>query len=95
MNWLRKWLNKRHDEKCVDRPMALNVTASSGTKVRSHYEDDTSIQFRIYNANGGKIVETTSYDKRISRETTQLYIINDDEDFTTSLGKIVTMEFIR
>lgn len=91
--WLRRWLNKDSNEVCEDsRPLSLS---SGSNKVRAHYEDDNSINFRIYGATGGKIVETTRFDSKLGREKTNLYIIGDDEEFHSSLSKIITIEYIR
>jgi hypothetical protein len=96
MNWLRKWLNRRHDRYAIDSEVCVKASSmTAGNKVRSNYEDDGAINFRIYSANGGKIVEAMSYDQRMGREKTNLYIISDDDDFNDSLSKIITLEYIR
>ncbi len=51
--------------------------------------------FRIVNAIGGSIIETRRYDPKTERNSTNLYIVNDGEDLTESLGKVMTMEALR
>lgn len=96
MNWLRKWLNRRHDSKLRDSEVCEKVMPmSAGNKVRTQYEDDGTINFRIYGANGGKIVETVRYDAKMGREKTSLYIIADGDDFHESVSKIITLEYLQ
>jgi hypothetical protein len=49
----------------------------------------------VYGANGGKIVEASRYDNNRDNEVIKLYIIEENADFTESLSRIVTMEYLR
>ena len=51
--------------------------------------------FTIYGANGGHIVEVMRYDEKNDNERANRYIIADNESLTDSIGRIVTMEFLR
>lgn len=68
---------------------------SANKRVASTYDDDGVINFTVYSANGGKIVETVRYDDRKQSEEVHRYVIGDDADFAESLSKIVTMEYLR
>ena len=76
-------------------------TLSSGNKTPSHqrishnYDDDGVITFNVYGATGGKIVEASRYNDKHDNERIKLYIIDENADFTESLAKIVTMEYLR
>jgi hypothetical protein len=63
----------------------------------SHQIDqpDRAIQFTIYNANGGRVVETRRYDRQKDRHYQGLYIITSDQEFGREIDKIVTMEALR
>jgi hypothetical protein len=63
----------------------------------SHQIDqpDRAIQFTIYNANGGRVVETRRYDRQKDRNYNGLYIITSEQDFGREIDKIVTMEALR
>jgi hypothetical protein len=91
MNWLRNALRNflRND----------NITAN---KISPSYEDVSDLtknkfwHIQIFPAIGGKIVEihyrddTKDFNRICSR-----YIISDDKNFSESLSKIVSMEFLK
>ena len=57
--------------------------------------DANNIQFKVYKASGGTIIETSTYDRRTDRHTNGLYIITDDKDLGKEIGKIITMESLK
>jgi len=71
------------------------LTSKSHHRVSHNYDDDGVITFKVYSANGGKIVEASRYDNNRDNEVIKLYIIEENADFTESLAKIVTMEYLR
>ena len=58
-------------------------------------QPERAIQFTVYNANGGRVVETRRYDEKTDRNTNGLYVINNDADFGKEIDKIITMESLR
>lgn len=58
-------------------------------------QPERAIQFTIYNANGGRVVETRRYDRHKDRHTTGLYVITSDQDFGREIDKIITMEALK
>jgi hypothetical protein len=73
----------------------LNPAPRSHQRVSHNYDDNRVITFKVYGANGGKIVETSRYDDKRDSENINLYIIDENEDFADSLAKIVTLEYLR
>lgn len=71
------------------------TTATNGRRVEHNYDDDSIITFKVYGANGGKIVETSRYDEKRDNEGIRRYVIDENADLAESLGKIVTMEYLR
>lgn len=67
----------------------------SSRRVEHNYDDETVITFKVYGANGGKIVETSRYDEKKDNEGIRRYVIDENADLAESLGKIVTMEYLR
>lgn len=67
----------------------------STRRVEHNYDDETVITFKVYGANGGKIVETSRYDDKKDNESIRRYVIDENADLAESLGKIVTMEYLR
>lgn len=62
---------------------------------RSIDQPDRAIQFTVYNANGGRVVETRRYDKKTDRSSNGLYVITSDTDFGREIDKIITMEALK
>lgn len=58
-------------------------------------QPDRAIQFTVYSANGGRIIETRRYDRKTDRNSNGLYIITNDQDFGRELDKIITMEHLK
>jgi hypothetical protein len=58
-------------------------------------QPERALQFTVYVANGGRVVETRRYDKKTDRHTSGLYVINNDADFGKEIDKIITMEALR
>lgn len=68
---------------------------NSNRRVEHNYDDETVITFKVYGANGGKIVETSRYNDKKDNESIRRYVIDENSDLAESLGKIVTMEYLR
>ena len=68
---------------------------SSSRRVEHNYDDDSVITFKVYGANGGRIVETSRYDEKRDTEGIRRYVIADEADLAESLSKIVTVEYMR
>lgn len=68
---------------------------SSTRRVEHNYDDESVITFKVYGANGGRIVETSRYDEKRDTEGIRRYVISDEADLAESLSKIVTMEYLR
>ena len=58
-------------------------------------QPERALQFTVYVANGGRVIETRRYDKKTDRHANGLYVINNDSDFGKEIDKIITMEALR
>jgi hypothetical protein len=100
-NFIAKWLLKKLKEETKaenDMNYGNQVLAkSSGLSVGSSSIDqpERAIQFTVYSANGGRVVETRRYDRHKDRSQTGLYIITNDQDFGKEIDKIITMEALK
>ena len=100
MKWLDNWILKR-----AKRIRQRNETISSIDKLQtgiSISEDRPSIgssrhrmNFTVYRANGGVLVEINRYDERKDHHHCELHIVHPDEDLGAALGKIVTFESLK
>ena len=73
----------------------LGPVSISTRRVEHNYDDKSVITFKVFGANGGMIVETNRYDDKRDTEGINRYVISDDADLAESLGKIVTLEYMR
>jgi len=96
MNWLkrriRRWLDSEQDIILEDRyPTVSPKSMISGRDVNS----DPTLQFKVYNAIGGKVVEFSRYDRHKDRSFHDIYIIGKDEDFGAKIAKIAMLECLK
>ena len=100
MKWLDNWILQR-----AKRIRNRNETISSIDRLQtgiSINEDRPSIgssrhrmNFVVYRANGGVLVEINRYDERKDQHHCELHIVHPDEDLGAALGKIVTFESLK
>ena len=87
--WVREANN--YDEclvaECVPSP---NKITGSSRPVRSQGMD-----FSMYPANGGFIVEYHSYDRKRDETSHTLHVITEEQDLGQRVGEIVTIEMLR
>jgi len=99
-NFIAKWLlNKLKEQAKQEENMnyGANLAVPKGVSIGSPSIDqpDRAIQFTVYTANGGRVVETRRYDRQKDRNTNGLYVITSDQDFGKEIDKIITMEFLK
>jgi 5S rRNA maturation endonuclease (ribonuclease M5) len=66
-----------------------DCTVSVSDDISSH---NNGMRFTIYNANGGKVVQFSQYDKIKDRHYSSLYIIRDEDDMGQELSQIILRE---
>ncbi len=96
-SFIAKWLLKKlKDENAMNQ---ANLVSAKGLQISrespSIDQPDRAIQFTVYTANGGRVVETRRYDRQKDRNTNGLYVITSDQDFGKEIDKIITMEFLK
>lgn len=88
--WLLKQVQQGHElERDSDVPVAISA------EPRSIDQPERSVQFTVYTANGGRVIETRRYDRQKDRHNNNLYVITSDQDFGREIDKIITMEALR
>lgn len=97
MKWFSNWIYKQV-QKARDNEIEDKLGSSKQMAVRP-IEDDTinarGMNFTMYKANGGYIVEYRKYDQRKDQWDNKLHIITEDKDLGEELGKIVSFESLR
>jgi hypothetical protein len=99
IKWVREdWDNARDDQPadCYPSPkMSRGNSISNLSSSTGLVDSDATLQFKVYNAVGGKVVEFTRYDRQKDRADHQIYVIGKDEDFGEKIAKISTLEVLR
>ena len=102
MNWFKrmivKWVREDWDN-ARDQPEDCYPSLKSGRgntiSTRSGIDSEPTLQFKVYSAVGGKVVEFNRYDPKTDRNYRQVYIIGKDEDFGEKIAKISMLEVLR
>ena len=67
-----------------------------GTLVsRGSHFDSRGMSFTIHMANGGYVLEYSSYDEKTDRHNHNLHIITSDQDMGQGIAHIITLEMLR
>jgi hypothetical protein len=98
MKWFKKliasWAHQgRNYAEVEEMKASKGVLRSSDTEAISG--DDPVLNFKVYSAVGGKVVEFRRYDRKSDRNDSTTYIITNDQDFGDRIAKIATMEQIK
>jgi len=93
MKWFWKYLFNKLDS-ANQYNEAVTSSKHSQLIVSDDYPDG-GLNIQVKSAIGGKIVIFRHYDQRTDRTTHTTYIINSDENFSESLGKIITTESLK
>ena len=87
--WLYNWLNSVNDTGKIARIQSDQPLVSS-SRIESR-----GMNFSVYRANGGYVIEHRVYDRKTDRSDNSLHIITDEKDLGEEIAKIITFENIR
>ena len=90
---MKRWL-KRKLEKLLyedNQPVAVGVSKVSTREVNA----DPILNFRVYSAENGTIIEFNKYDRVKDRSECHMYIVGKDEDIAEKVGKCLNLELLR
>jgi hypothetical protein len=99
MKWFDQWFRK----KCIqawEHRNELDASMKLSTRGIISIEEDSApwqdgLRVTIKKVIGGFVVSFRTYDRVRDRSDERHYIITDDQDFNTELGKTITMESMR
>lgn len=102
-NFISRWMLKTLKSAVADEQAEKERTAVNQIKVPRglqigagpSLDAEKGIRFQVYKAQGGYVVETSSYDRSRDRHINGLHIINDGEKFGDRIEKIITMEALK
>jgi hypothetical protein len=107
MNWLKrkivKWVREDWDsagrqvEMSRDIKVGLSLAGAKtlGAISNTNVDSNPTLQFKVWNAVGGRVVEFARYDDRHERTHHSVYIIAEDQEFGSRIAKIATMEALK
>jgi hypothetical protein len=101
--WLYKiseeaWDYKKNQRQGIEADVNITRNRVVGLQLEQPTRIDQperAIHFTVYNANGGRVIETRRHDRKTDRSTNGLYVITDDKDFGREIDKIIVMEGLR
>ena len=92
MKWLkrklRNWIND------YDGEVSMKLTASRDVEAQM-CDAEPILNFRVFSAVGGQVIEFRRYDRKTDRSDTSTYIITKDQDFGEKISKIASMEMLK
>jgi hypothetical protein len=93
-----KWLKR----KLRDWVRDANEVEYSNSKLVSSRDVESTVcdaepilNFRVFGAVGGQVVEFRRYDRKTDRSDTTTYIITKDQDFGEKIAKISNLEMLK
>ena len=95
IKWVREdWENAGRvpQDDCYPSP---KLSRANSVSTGRGIDSDPTLQFKVYSAVGGKVVEFNRYDSKTDRNDRQVYIIGKDEDFGEKIAKISMLESLR
>jgi hypothetical protein len=101
INWFKKkvisWVKEDWDKVRSDGNNGLIPMDRHGVTVSSKGRrlDQHGMNFTIYSANGGYVMEYNTYDPRTDERNNALHIITSDQDLGQSIAHIITFEMLR
>ena len=110
MKWFDKWFLKKARwawnvprEEDADEGPNLVMTPNRAAKAQrglvssrdSGELESRGVNFTLYNANGGHVVELRHYDEKSDRIKNSLHIVPHDKDLGESLSQIITYEALK
>lgn len=107
MKWFDKWFNKKckqawesanqveADSDCVPSP-SNKPYRGRGIAIKGNSElNSNGVNFTMYQANGGTVLELRNYDMINDRHHNTLYVIPSEADLGQQLAHIITIEALK
>jgi len=100
MKWFDRWFARKcrwawenHRDIPDIRGALQTPLVSKGIEVEESWGD--GLRMNVRKIIGGYVVSFRIYDRRTDRSDERHYMITDEQDFNTELGKMITLESMR
>ena len=94
MKFVFKWLARKMRNSLEDEPQ-LEKASNRLVAISEDSLNSRGMNFTVYKASGGFVIEHRVYDRKTDRNNNSLHIITDDKDLGEEIGKIITFESLR
>ena len=94
MKWFKRWFRNMckeawHDAQKEEMDAAPRLVSSDDSRTSPRQD---GLNFVLYKAVGGHILESRQYNHRTDRNEGTLYMIHEDEDFAKQVAQAIMME---
>ena len=93
--WQWAWENRDQPDIGAKQPSTAILGSGRGVIEEDIAPWNDGLRIGIKKMIGGYVVSFRIYDRARDRSEDRAYIITDEQDFNTELGKIITMESMR
>jgi len=91
---IKLWLVGKLKKAFREHDQQISILSSGNSVTRQSLRSD-GMEFTLYNADGGWVLEYHSYDHAKDESINRIHIIQDTQDFGTQLSNIITTELLR
>ena len=94
-----QWVNNYEDSEPVNEskmasmasPRKRSLSMSTAISVGpGGFDGENGMNFTVYHAAGGKVIQIRTYDPRTDRNSSSLHVITDKENLGEELAQIIT-----
>lgn len=96
MKWLSKWIYQQWQKgQYGSSEIAVAQEVPRGRSIGGGHIRSDGMNFTVYRADSGFVIEHTVYDKKTDRNNNSLYIVTEEQNLGEQLGKIIVVESLR
>lgn len=95
MKWFHKWVAKKHDQYQRDGRYNMTIGLEQPRVTARGMDSHRGMNFSIYNAVGGYVVEYNFYEPNTDRHDRRLHIIADGNELGEGIAHVITNELLR
>jgi hypothetical protein len=95
INWFRQKLHNFIFPQDTNEIVETKTHRGRALISRGSQLDNRGMNFTIHMANGGYVLEYSSYNDKTDRHDNTLHIINSDTDLGQGIAHVITLEMLR
>jgi hypothetical protein len=95
INWIRTKLHNFIFPQDTNELVETKTHRGRALISRGSQLDNRGMNFTIHMANGGYVLEYSSYNDKTDRHDNTLHIINSDTDLGQGIAHVITLEMLR